>query len=202
MPGPLYEMVNKINSHLEDILSATFANHETYFAIAKDNLSKAVELEQERNAKTTGQGITDNDVDWICEKNAQIERVAIVSVVFSALTAEAFINHYAVVKLSKSYLEKYLDKLDPVAKWIVIPRMITGKSIDPGSLPIQRLGSLVTLRNKLVHYKTRTKIISQIKDSDWVSVNDARNGVETIRGLIEALKDIDDSVETEWIGNG
>lgn len=70
---------------------------------------------------------------------------------FSALSAEAFINYYEVNKISANYFKNYLDKLDVISKWIIIPKLVTGNSIDTGSHSVQKLNSLISLRNKLVH---------------------------------------------------
>ena len=52
---------------------------------------------------------------------------SIVTVVFSAMAVEAYIYDYAARNLSDSFVKKYLDKLDLVSKWVVIPLIVTGK---------------------------------------------------------------------------
>ncbi|WP_250125893.1 hypothetical protein [Chroococcidiopsis sp. CCMEE 29] len=134
----------------------------------------------------------------------EVRHFSIVSVIFSALTAEAFINHYGITKTSKNYF-KYLDRLNLVDKWIIVPKVVTGNSIEPGSHSIQCLNNLVGLRNKLVHYKTRKVSIETIDDWEslgMASFDDAQNGIEAIRLSVKALNKIDESVETQWLDNG
>jgi hypothetical protein len=50
-----------------------------------------------------------------------------ITVVFSTMAAEAAIYDYATEKMSASFVKKYLDRLDLVSKWVVIPQMATGR---------------------------------------------------------------------------
>jgi hypothetical protein len=50
---------------------------------------------------------------------------------------------------------KLAEKLDLLAKWLVIPRVVTGKKLDPGSQVMQDLSWLVALRNRLSHFKSK-----------------------------------------------
>ena len=91
----------------------------------------------------------------------------------------------------------YLDRLDLLSKWIVIPRIVTGKQLDPGSKAVQDLSWLVTLRNKQVHYKAR--IIDEVKESDFFWEYDAEKAIKTVENLVLKLKEIDKTVETYWL---
>jgi len=193
-------MAKQKDAHVGNSLRAFFTYHGMYFSIAQESLSRAVELQRELRERTSIRPVTQDDVEWISQQNDRIEQMSIVSVVFSAMTAESFINDYAIEHLSKSYLEKYLDKMDLSAKWIVIPKLVTGKSINPGSRPMELLKDLVALRNRLVHDKTRSKPINQITDSDFVSIDDAQKALETVQKVIVALSQIDDAVEVGWLG--
>lgn len=137
------------------------AHHRLYFAIASERLSEA--LSQGRKL----QDLKLKPIEAYDELEADIQQSVVVSVVFAALTAEAFINHYAFAKLTGSYFKNYLDKLDLRVKWIVIPRLVTGQFLDPGSQPIQRLAHLVKLRNDLVHYKTIDITREEMFSGSW-----------------------------------
>jgi len=119
-------------------------------------------------------------------------------VIFCATSLEAYINHYAISKLSKNYFTTYLDKLDLFSKWIVIPRIVTGTQLDAGSKPLQDLSWLITLRNKLVHPKSRKISIDDMKKTDFLWREDAERVIETVRHLVQELKKIDDSIYIDW----
>jgi hypothetical protein len=104
---------------------------------------------------------------------------------------EAYINHYGISRISRNYFSNYLDKLDMVAKWIVIPKVVTGKKIDPGSAAMQDLDWLVTLRNKLVHYKSKEVVVDNIQTSDFLWYEDAAKAVQAVRRVTTALKRVD-----------
>ena len=153
--------MNKENNH-----EIIFTSYQTFFAIAYRHHKLVERLVKERDTRQ----VKDNrDVDFVCAKNAAIQRSAMVSVIFSALTLEAFINNYAIERFSRSYFDNHLDKLSPVSKWIVIPKLITGNAIDTDGQPYERLKKLFKLRDKLVHYKTKKKKVPEmVEDKDWV----------------------------------
>jgi len=110
----------------------------------------------------------------------------------------SYINHYAISRLSKNYLKTYLDKLDLFSKWIIIPRIITGIQLDAGSRALQELSWLITLRNKLVHSKSRKIKIKDLKETDFLWEHDAKRAIETVKKLLKKLKETDDTVDIDW----
>jgi hypothetical protein len=79
---------------------------------------------------------------------------ALITICFSAMCLEAFIYDYAARNISDSYAHRYLDKLDVVSKWVVIPQLATGKEFPTSSHAFGLLRFLVTTRNQLVHFKS------------------------------------------------
>jgi hypothetical protein len=79
----------------------------------------------------------------------------VVVIIFSALCLEAAAYDYAAIHLGDSYTKKYLDKLDPVSKWIIIPRLIIGTSFNQDGIAITTLSKLIKSRNSLVHAKSK-----------------------------------------------
>lgn len=174
-----------------------FTAHQTYFAIAYRHHKNVQRLVVERKTRKVKD---DHDVDFICENNATIQRAAMVSVIFSALTLEAFINNYAIEKFSKSYFNNHLDKLSPVSKWIVIPKLITGNSLNTEGQPYELLKKLFKLRDKLVHYKTRKKKVSEMtEEDDWVTENHSEDALLTVESILNELARIDTAVEIDWL---
>ncbi|MBN2591760.1 MAG: hypothetical protein JXA96_17975 [Sedimentisphaerales bacterium] len=80
-----------------------------------------------------------------------------IAVVFSHLFMEAVIYDYGAINTSDTYMKKYVDKLDFLAKWVVIPKLITGCSFPTNSQAFQLLSKLKKARNELVHFKTRKR---------------------------------------------
>ena len=183
-------------------MKVEFTYFEDFFHIAIDTYKEIVKLEKERSelqANTSeSEKSSDNFVDKVAEKDDRIGRIALIVVVFCAMSLEAYINHYAISHLSKNYLKTYLDKLDLLSKWIVIPRITTGTQLDAGSRPLQDLSWLITLRNKLVHYKSRKVSIEEIKDTDFLWENDAKRAIETVKNLAQELKKIDNDIYIDW----
>ena len=177
----------------------SLSNHKTFFAIATRNLSEIRLLVNERDSRTKGHEIADNDVDFICVKNALIERCAMITIVFSAMTVESYINQYGIERSSCNYFRNYLDKPDLKSKWVLFPRLFAGKQLDTGSGSLQLLGELIVLRNRLVHDRTRKKRISELNDSDWVGELQAKQAVDTVRELLGDLAKLDADVDLEWL---
>jgi len=183
-------------------MKAEFTYYEDFFHIAIDTYKEIIKLEKEHNELQAGlsesEKSSDNFVDKVAEKNDRIGRLVLIVVVFCATSLEAYINHYAISHLSKNYLKTYLDKLDMLSKWVIIPRVTTGTQLDTGSSALQDLSWLITLRNKLVHYKSRTVSIEEIKDTDFLWENDAKRAIETVKNLAQELKKIDNDIYIDW----
>ncbi len=134
--------------------------HWTYLEIAQSALEsshRAERLEKmcrERSGRAAGGGagaVNDEELHWAeiasgHEKSGQ----AIVAIIFSALTLEAYANSIAHQRLSHLY-RNTLDKLDLPGKWIVIPKMAFGEGLDPAGEVIGRIRRLHKERNALIH---------------------------------------------------
>ncbi len=77
------------------------------------------------------------------------------TVVFSAMALEAAAFEFATLQLGEHLAKTYLDKLDVVGKWLVIPRLVCGRSLHEDGPAINGLKSLVKARNALVHHKSK-----------------------------------------------
>ena len=80
---------------------------------------------------------------------------AIKAIVFSAMCVESAINDYAGTQLGDNYTEKHLASLDVISKWVIIPKLVCGKSIDKSGPAFNALKNLIKARNKLVHNKSK-----------------------------------------------
>jgi hypothetical protein len=76
------------------------------------------------------------------------------TVVFSGMACEAAIYNLAAIQLGDEYASNYLDKLDLVAKWVVVPSLICGQALKEEGPAINSLRTLTRTRNALVHHKS------------------------------------------------
>ena len=185
-------------------LTVAWTSHDRYFALVMENFARIKALKKEHDEFVSSlkeKEVSDYDVDILASKNDEIGQLAIIVVVFSALTLEAYINHYGITRLSKNYFSNYLDKLDLVAKWIIIPKVVIGKQLDPGSMAMKDLNWLVTRRNKLVHYKSKKVDVKNIQSSDFLWYEDAARAVQAIKRITHVLTSIDSEAEMDWLVN-
>jgi hypothetical protein len=185
------------NMTTPDQTEVTLTNHQTFYSIAYRHYRYAEQLVTERDRRAIK---NDEDVDFVCKKNAAIQRSAMVAVIFSALTLEAFINHYGIGKFSRSFFDNHLDKLNPVSKWLILPRLVVGQQLSTDSKSYEYLRGLFKLRDKLVHYKVRRKRVCDLReDEDWVTEQHAREAIQAVSYIVEELKSLDSTVATDWL---
>ncbi len=164
-----------------------------FYRIALDNLATAIEIQRRLEGKTEAE-LWKSDKEFR-EKERQYHAI-LTSVVFSALTAEALINHYGITRLDKADFDR-LEKLTPESKWIVIPKLERGISLDPGRQPFQGLHKLMTLRNTLVHFKSFNRPLTEAWKARYraVSVEDADGAAMTVNRLAKWLHENDPDFE-------
>ena len=189
-------------------LLITLQNHKTFYSVACLAYQDVQRLLREREAyreRVAAQARmwTEDDDDQLAVTEAAIQRCAMVTVVFSALALEAFINDYGIERFSRSFFDKYLDRLHPVAKWIILPNLVTGRRPRTDTEGFERLRALFVLRNHLVHFKTVTKRVSKITDKDHLTEHHARDAIKGVRAMVLALGRLAEragqKVETEWL---
>ena len=91
------------------------------------------------------------DRTWLIIRRFQCRDIIIV---FSHLFMEAVIYDYGATNTSDSFMKKYADKLDFIAKWVIIPRLVTGTSFSTDSQAFELMNKLKKARNDLIHFKT------------------------------------------------
>jgi hypothetical protein len=89
-----------------------------------------------------------------------------------------------------------------IAKWVVIPRLVTGKDLGPGSRAVQDLSWLMGLRNKLAHYKSKILTFGEIKTDDFLWYEDAEHAIRTVERIMADLMRIDPRAEADWVSSG
>lgn len=184
-------------------LKISWTYHGDYFKVVENNYSRIQELKREYDqfqGRLEGKEVSDEDVDFLASRNNAMGEIELIVIVFSAFTLEAYINHYGLSRLSQDYFSSYLDKLDLLAKWLVIPRIVTGKNLNPGSAAMKDLSWLVSFRNRLTHFKSNTATLEEIKESGWLWYENAERAVKTVKRIVSLLKQIDAEADTDWLG--
>ena len=142
-------MNNQLNyvPHPRDTSARTNAMHFTYFRIAESDYCKCLELEA-----TDASKLNEEEAD---DLESEVHEFAIKAILFSAMCVEAAINDYAGKQLGDKYYQQHLASLDLVSKWVIIPRLVCGNSLDKSGAAFNSLKTLVSARNRLVHNKSQ-----------------------------------------------
>ena len=152
-------------------------------ALENRNLSR-VKFQEARNVSSVSE-----HVSLVLESRKH----AIVTIVFSAFTLEAYINDYA----ARKGLKKYLNDLSFVKKWVEIPKLVTGKEFSKDQQCYSLLEELKNSRNELVHSKSKALSlenqadVKKIGDDVYSLAKSAEKAVETIFAVIKYLTEID-----------
>jgi hypothetical protein len=96
----------------------------------------------------------DEDPTDVTEQEARLRIAGVKTIVFSAMCIEAAAFDFSAIQLGDSYAEQFLDKLDIVSKWVVVPRLVAAKSLREDGPALNALRVLVRARNALVHQKS------------------------------------------------
>ncbi len=157
-----------------------------YYVIALQNMERYKDFE----AKIS-EVLSSDKEDWMRDMEYedlrnQSLKCAVQSIVFSAMCLEAFIYGYSVKHLGKSYTKQYIDKLGIEAKFIIVPRLVTGKEIDKSGQAFEKLKALISDRNKIVHFKS----ISDFLSHDSFLPKSMSNGLDSIVQLMDEFEKI------------
>lgn len=133
--------------HPTDSYSRIGGLHSTYFDIAQKEYAKCLEIES--------MDISALNEFQVFDISDRMDQHKIKAIVFSALCVEAAINNYAGIHFGDKYSEKHLQSLDVISKWVIIPKLACGKSIDKSGSAFEALTRLIRSRNSLVHNKSK-----------------------------------------------
>jgi len=151
---------------LSNIIYTPFLN---YLRIAADAHSKLIE-----HMESTGRTQLSSDS---YEKTA--EGQASVVVLFATVALECYIHNYATRKLGERFTKKYIESMRHQTKWLVVPKLATGKEIRRDHRSVVLLGKLIAARNCVAHAKA-----VNVDPERWISQRD-RIAAEN-RSVVEA----------------
>src|SRR6266550_1951091 len=126
---------------------ARFTLDASFYEIAQEHYLRYVELEKQA-ASLNLEDPLDMQVTRHEIETAQ-HKCALITICFSSMCLEAFIYDYAARHISDKYVQTNLDRLNALAKWVVIPRLVTGKDFPTESHAYLLLRLLVKTRNGL-----------------------------------------------------
>lgn len=132
----------------------------TLAAIARQNQARMTELRElfdratkARKARKSADLPSAKRIGEIIKEKNACARIAII---FAAVTAESFIYSFAVKTWSRSYVERHLERLGLVSKWVLIPRLAKSIELPSESQAFKLLDRLVKNRNAVVHAKPKS----------------------------------------------
>jgi len=124
-----------------------------------------------------------------------VHAAAISAIVFAAMAIEAYIYDYAARHLGKPFTDKHVDTLSIESKWVVIPKLITGKSFPKDRRAFELLKGLIKSRNSLVHSKSRNVDVNDLSAEKTEArenelLENAKDSVLAIHLLAEEIESI------------
>jgi len=140
--------------------------------------------------------------DELFRNEKEIDKEVILVIVFSALTLEGFINDYGFkFVFSQKDFERF-EKYPVICKLWIFPQIKTGKWINTKDFPLQDLLNLFSLRNRLVHSKTKRVSIGKLMQKTaniFFKEKEAKNAIQTLRKTISFLKELDSEIDISWM---
>ncbi|MHC4456084.1 MAG: hypothetical protein ACYS0I_03160 [Planctomycetota bacterium] len=176
------------------ILKRLDAKSAEFFDICEDSYQKfqksKAEFHEIKNSKSG---------KWqaLLDVGAEMRHHFASTIVFGAMCLEAFIYDYAAHHFTDTFAKNYLDKLDLLSKWVVIPKLVTGKDFPTNSQAFKCLKELKTARNALVHHKSRPipsndteleKLMDEIERKDDANTVNAHNAVREVLTELRKLE--------------
>lgn len=139
--------------------------------IARKNLDLALECHKEVSTLSDAlKNLEGLDAEYFRHHNLKpikekVEDYYVIALVFVALAVEAYIYDYAAKKLTDNFVGSHLDKLDLASKWVVMPKLVTGKDFPKDGKAFYLLKQLVKNRNYIVHNKSANFLKAGVKPS-------------------------------------
>lgn len=181
-------------------------SYDFYAGIAREHYSKVIsnskELE-ELNNKIVDEDTYYQHTEECIKKENELQKNCIITITFSAMSLESFIYDYSASVLGDSYTSNYIDKLDVISKWVIVPKMITGKEIPRDERCFELLKQTIKLRNNFIHSKSKEfnleKAVAQLESSDIEQmVLHAKDSVDVITKLAIEIDKIDPEANAKF----
>ena len=174
----------------------TLSNVSRFMDIAKEAKHLAQLAADTRNELISKVSV---DHDKIIEAASCVHKNSTVSVVFSVMGIEAFINELGIMQFSNKFFKNHLDNLKLISKLVLIPKLLNKHQIDTDGQLYEDLVWLINLRNYLVHFRKSERNLEDIDYSEPMSQNDfimeqhSERAVNTMVALISYFNDDTDN---------
>lgn len=98
------------------------------------------------------------------EKNELLEIAAVKPIVFAGMCLEATLFDLSACLFGDEFAAS-IERLDPLGKFAVLAQCVDRELPSPSHVAYQSIKQLVTMRNRLVHYKSE-----RVPDSGWDAI--------------------------------
>lgn len=133
---------------------------------------------------------------WKLELEEYLQRYAIQSIIFSALSIEALINYYGANRLEDSVF-KEKERIPTMEKYKLFP-ILSLKKMDSFTFNeadtqiLYLIRDLMKCRDKLVHFKTKTTKFNSKKANHHITLKLAENSINTVKIACDFLCKMDE----------
>jgi hypothetical protein len=135
--------VNTVGPEEDAVSNIIYTPFLNYLRIAVDAQDKMVRYVQEHETTSLGSDDFQNTADG----------QATVVVLYTAIALECYIFNYAARKLGENFCKKHVESMGHQTKWLLVPKLATGKAIPSDHRAIVLLQKLIAARNDVVHAK-------------------------------------------------
>lgn len=145
----------------------------SYLSVDYHNIAKKFLEEAEKSLQ-----------DW------EIRQNSLISIIFSALTLEATINDIGIEYLKETFND--IEELSFPKKWRITTKLLLKKDtkLDKFNKLYGNLKKLQTLRNDLVHYKSKFEPPIKDKNNNKISIVDKRVNKNEARKYFQLIEDV------------
>ncbi len=168
-----------------------FSNIARYFEIATNAHTKVEASVLERTIQIEKEPL---NTELLLKHANTVHSESIITIVFCAMTLEAFINEYGIKNSSKGFYTEHLDNLSLISKLLLIPKLYNMPSLETDGQLFQELKWLIKLRNELTHFKSKEKNTKELKlninlheQNDFILEDHARKAIQVMKDLIKLL---------------
>ncbi len=151
--------------------------------LVKENSEKMIFLEiqikelEKKNIKINGEDEAILFEQKIIPLQKDLAKSSLIIIVFSAMAVEAYIYDYAARHLGDVFVKDYLDKLDTLSKWIIVPKLITGRELPRQQKWFELLKKLIKARNSIIHHKSFDTSTFSTDMQKYIKKQDANSGL-------------------------
>jgi hypothetical protein len=182
------------------ISNARIAGAPIFSNIARENHGHILALETQIEKARKKDEETSENLETTPAKHS------LVTVVFAVIAIEAYIYDYAARHFSDAFVSDHIDKLDLSSKWIIVPKLITGRELPTGRKWFELLKNMIGARNLIAHHKSLALPgagsfeiqVQKVKDREGKIYRAARQSVRLFDLLVEEISEIDPA-EKSWI---